>query len=83
MNAGYRTHSAPVLFFAAKTVLTLLLPGLFLLYTGLFGIEFKQPNTFMLLLILLRRAISCRTFYLNAELLSSQTRDIRKLSGRD
>ncbi len=56
MNAGYRTHSAPVLFFAAKTVLTLLLPGLFLLYTGLFGIEFKQPNTFMLLLILLAGA---------------------------
>lgn len=31
MNAGYRTSSAPVLFFAAKTLLTLALPGLLVL----------------------------------------------------
>lgn len=34
MNAGYRTPSAPVLFFAAKTVLALALPGLLALYLG-------------------------------------------------
>lgn len=52
MNAGYRTSSAPVLFFAAKTILTIALPGLLLLYAGTIGTEF-QPNTFLILLILL------------------------------
>jgi tight adherence protein C len=50
MNAGYRTASAPVLFFAAKTILTLILPGLLLLYAGAVGMRL-QPNTFLLLLV--------------------------------
>lgn len=37
MNAGYRTGTAPVLFFAAKTILTFALPGLLILYAGIFG----------------------------------------------
>ncbi|MDR3409624.1 MAG: type II secretion system F family protein [Formivibrio sp.] len=53
MNAGYRTASAPVLFFAAKTLLTILLPGLLLLYIGIANITFKSGNTFLLLLLLL------------------------------
>ncbi len=52
MNAGYRTSSAPVLFFAAKTILTIALPGLLLLYAATIGTEL-QPNTFLMLLILL------------------------------
>lgn len=35
MNAGLRNASAPALYFASKTVLTFLLPGLFLSYLGL------------------------------------------------
>ena len=37
MNAGYRLSSAPVLFFAAKTLLALVLPGLLALYFGFSG----------------------------------------------
>lgn len=37
MNAGYRATSAPILFFAAKTLLTLLFPALFLLFMWLSG----------------------------------------------
>ena len=50
MNAGYRTSSAPVLFFTAKTILTLLLPGLLLLYAGATGTSLQQ-NTFLMLLV--------------------------------
>lgn len=53
MNAGYRTHNAPILFFAAKTVLTLALPALFILYVNMFGVEFKTPNLVMLLAVVL------------------------------
>lgn len=52
MNAGYRTSSAPVLFFAAKAILTVALPGLFLVYAGAAGTGLT-PNTFLLLLIVL------------------------------
>lgn len=52
MTAGYRTSSAPVLYFAAKAILTLALPGLLLLYAGTAGTTL-QPNTFLLLLIVL------------------------------
>lgn len=52
MNAGYQTASAPILFFAAKTILTLLLPGLLLLYSGI-GKTTIAPNLFLMLLVLL------------------------------
>lgn len=51
MNAGYRISSAPVLYFAAKTILAIALPGLLLLYAGTVGTEL-QPNTFLMLLML-------------------------------
>lgn len=50
MNAGYRTSSAPVLYFAAKAILTFVLPGLLLLYAGTAKTEFS-PNTFILMLV--------------------------------
>lgn len=53
MNAGYRAGSAPVLFFAAKTILTIALPGLLILYAGISSVAIKSPNIFLLLLILL------------------------------
>ena len=52
MNAGYRTSSAPILFFAAKTVLTIALPGIAVFYTSIAGSTIDQ-NTFLLLLVLL------------------------------
>jgi tight adherence protein C len=50
MNAGYRDFSAPVLFFAAKTLLTLLLPGIFWLYAGASGIK-VGTQLFLILLL--------------------------------
>ncbi len=52
INAGYHTSSAPVLFFAAKTLLTLILPGLLVLYSGFFGLELKA-NAMLGLLVFL------------------------------
>jgi tight adherence protein C len=43
MNAGYRYSRAPVLFFAAKTLLALALPGLLVLYFGIFGGDEGKP----------------------------------------
>jgi len=43
MNAGYRYSSAPVVFFAAKTLLALVLPGLLVLYFGIFGGQESKP----------------------------------------
>lgn len=50
MNAGYRSSSAPVLFFAAKTLLTVAVPGLFALYTIISGMSIK-PNNFLMLMV--------------------------------
>lgn len=50
MNAGYRSGSAPVLFFAAKTLLTFALPGMFVLYTTIAGATY-QPNTFLFFMV--------------------------------
>lgn len=52
MNAGYRTSSAPVLYFAAKAVLTVVVPGLLLLYAGTVKTQFT-PNTFVIMLVVL------------------------------
>lgn len=50
MNAGYRSDSAPILFFMAKTLLTFALPGLFALYVSIFGLVLK-PNAFLFSLV--------------------------------
>jgi tight adherence protein C len=52
MNAGLRSPSAPILFFAAKTLLTVALPALFVMYTVIAG-KIVSPNNFMMMLILL------------------------------
>ena len=51
MNAGYRTSSAPLLFFAAKTILTIALPGLLVLY-GVISSSKIDQNAFLLLIVL-------------------------------
>ncbi|MFA7350877.1 MAG: type II secretion system F family protein [Methylotenera sp.] len=50
MNAGYRSSSAPVLYFAAKTLLTVAIPGLFALYTMISGASI-QPNDFLMIMV--------------------------------
>lgn len=51
MNAGYRFHSAPVLFFAAKTLLALAFPLLLVLYFGVAGVESFKPARAIVLLV--------------------------------
>ncbi len=50
MTAGYRGASAPALYFLAKTILTLALPGLFFIYTTISAAPIK-PNTFLFLMV--------------------------------
>lgn len=52
MNAGYRFPSAPVVFFAAKTVLALVLPGLLALYFGIFGGQESKPMVVLFSLLI-------------------------------
>jgi tight adherence protein C len=52
MQAGLREASWPALFFASKTVLALLLPGLFVLYQGVSSIQLTVNTTVMLLLFM-------------------------------
>ena len=40
MNAGYRSDTAPMVFFMAKTVLTFLLPAIFILYVMISGADY-------------------------------------------
>lgn len=51
MNAGYRSSTAPLLFFAVKTALTFALPGLFFLYSVIVGTDLK-PNVFLAVIVL-------------------------------
>jgi len=51
MQAGLREASWPALFFATKTVLALLLPGLFVLYQGVSSMQLAVNTTVMLLLL--------------------------------
>lgn len=50
MNAGYRSDTAPMVFFMAKTVLTFLLPAIFILYMMISGADY--PADLMLLFII-------------------------------
>lgn len=52
MNAGYRSTTAPILFFSMKTALTFALPGLFFLYSAAAGTALK-PNVFLAVIVFL------------------------------
>lgn len=52
MNAGYRASSAPILFFSAKTLLTFILPALFLLFVWLGGVKLEAPTLILLVLVI-------------------------------
>lgn len=51
MNAGYRLSSAPVLFFAAKTLLALLLPTLVAIYFGITATDKIRPAMVLSMLV--------------------------------
>jgi len=69
MQAGLRDASWPVVFFAAKTVLALLLPGLFMAYRGITSVALTL-NTHVLILLLL----ASMGYYLPNMLLSNAMR---------
>jgi tight adherence protein C len=50
MNAGYRSETAPMVFFVAKTLLTFILPAIFILYMMISGADY--PADLMLLFII-------------------------------
>jgi tight adherence protein C len=52
MHAGFRSSSAPTIFFAAKTVLALALPGIFLLSAGIGRFELSTQGAAFILLVL-------------------------------
>jgi tight adherence protein C len=52
VNAGYRNKGAPLVYFAAKTLLALALPGLYLLVKGISGFESDFSNTLTAVLVL-------------------------------
>lgn len=53
MNAGLREASWPALFFASKTLLALLLPGVFMVYSGFSSVAMKFNTSLMILVVLL------------------------------
>lgn len=53
MNAGLREASWPALFFASKTLLALLLPGMFMVYSGFSSVALKFNTSLMILVVLL------------------------------
>ncbi len=71
IQAGLRDPSWPVLFFAAKTVLAIALPGLFLLYQTLLSGSSTLGGNTVLLFLLLFAAIG---YYAPNALLSTATR---------
>lgn len=52
MHAGYRRVTAPVFFFAAKTLLALALPGMFMLVQGIRNVPLAANVTMIALLLL-------------------------------
>jgi tight adherence protein C len=53
MNAGYRSDTAPMVFFMAKTVLTFMLPAIFILYVMISGADYAAD---LLLLFIITSA---------------------------
>lgn len=52
MHAGYRSQSVPFFYFGGKTLLALLLPGIFLLYVGISGLELNNNVSLIVFLAL-------------------------------
>ena len=52
MHAGYRGNAAPTIYFATKTLLALILPGIFFFYAGIGQLQLTSANLTLILLIL-------------------------------
>jgi len=50
MNAGYRSETAPMIFFLAKTVLTFMLPAIFFLYIIISGADYSANHLLLFIL---------------------------------
>ncbi len=73
MNAGYRSATAPVLFFSAKTMLTFALPGLFFLYSTVIETGIK-PEMFLAVMVF----IAAFGYFLPNVLLARQIRNRKR-----
>lgn len=51
MHAGYRSNAAPTIYFATKTLLALIFPGLFFLFAGVSQLQLTSVNLTLVLLI--------------------------------
>ncbi|MDV6342313.1 type II secretion system F family protein [Nitrosomonas sp. Is24] len=52
MHAGYRSQSVPFFYFGGKTLLAMLVPGIFLLYAGISGLELNNDASLIVFLAL-------------------------------
>ncbi|PTQ67827.1 tight adherence protein C [Nitrosomonas oligotropha] len=52
MHAGYRSQSVPFFYFGGKTLLAMLVPGVFLLYAGISGLELNNDTSLIVFLTL-------------------------------
>ncbi|MDT3708257.1 MAG: type II secretion system F family protein [Thiobacillus sp.] len=52
MHAGYRSENAPLVFYGAKTVLTFLLPVLFMVYSGVRSVPLENQIMMMWIFVL-------------------------------
>lgn len=52
LNAGFRGLSAPLVYFACKTLCTFLLPALFSLYASMSGLEFRGSSLLLVVVLL-------------------------------
>jgi tight adherence protein C len=73
MNAGYRSATAPLLFFTAKTILTFALPGLFFLYGVTFETSLK-PHIFFAVMV----SLAAIGYFLPNFLLARQIRNRKR-----
>ncbi|MFO7542628.1 MAG: type II secretion system F family protein, partial [Thiobacillus sp.] len=64
IHAGFRQDSVPLVFFGAKTVLTFLLPGLFMIYTGMRAVPLGNQAMMFWLLVLAGAGYYLPNFYL-------------------
>lgn len=72
MHAGYRNPSAPAVFFGVKTVLTFLLPGLFMLYAGIRAVPMETASLLAGLLLLAAAGYYLPNLYLRRRIFVRQ-----------
>lgn len=72
MHAGYRNPSAPAVFFGFKTVLTFLLPGLFMFYVGIKTVPLQTSSLLSVLFLLAAAGYYLPNMYLRRRIFVRQ-----------